>query len=100
MKNSLSLIISSILTSILIVFLTIYSELNESFKKYIASFTTHHWISKSILTIISFVVFYVIFSILIKNTKVKHKHIYLVILFTILSYLAMLGFFVFEFLVK
>ena len=49
MKNNFSLIISTILTSILIVFLTIYSELNESFKNYIASFTTHHWISNSIL---------------------------------------------------
>jgi len=98
MKNNFSLTISTILTSILIVFLTIYSELNESFKNYIASFTTHHWISKSILTIIFFIVFYLIFSLLIKNTKVKPKHIYFVILFTILSYLAIIGFFVFEFL--
>ena len=57
MINFLSLTISSILTFVLVAFLTIYSELNETFKQNLASFTGHHWISKSIITVLHLLFF-------------------------------------------
>lgn len=96
--KTLPLVYSTLITSILIVFLTIYSEINESFKNYISSFTSHHWISKSILTITSYILFYLIFSIFAKDKNIKSKSVYLVIIFAILSYVAILVFFIYQFI--
>ena len=101
MINFLSLTISSILTFVLVAFLTIYSELNETFKQNLASFTGHLWISKSIITVIAFIVFYLIFSIFLRNNKIKAiKSVYLIIVFAILTYITIFSFFLYEYLIK
>ncbi|MBS3149490.1 hypothetical protein J4455_02235 [Candidatus Woesearchaeota archaeon] len=99
--NTSSLSISAIISFIFLVFTVIYSELNESFKKILTNLTSHHWISKSILIIIVYLISYFITQFFVKNkSSSKHKLIYALIFFTILSYLVILGFFIYEFVNK
>lgn len=99
--NTSALSISGIITFISLVFTVIYAEINEQFKNLLTSLTSHHWITKSIFVIISYIILYVITQFFIKeNMSSKHKFIYLLIIFAILSYLAILGFFTYEFITK
>ncbi len=97
MKNLRVLSISAISTFILIVFLTIYSELNEAFKNMLASIFGHHWIAKSVLSLIFFFLVYLILKNIIKEGKNINKQINLVVITAIIGCLAIFLFFVYEF---
>ena len=56
--NMKSLTSSTIYTIVIITLATIISELSKPFKEFLASITGHHWVSKSILSLIFFVLVY------------------------------------------
>ena len=98
MKNLKASSISAILTFILIVFLTIYSELNESFKNMLASIFGHHWIGKCVLSFVFFFLVYFILNKIIKGDKNINKQINLVVITAIIGCLAIFLFFVYGFI--
>ena len=98
MKNLKALSISAILTFIFIIFLTIYSELNESFKNMLTNIFSHHWIGKSVLSLIFFFLAYFILNKIIKDNKNISKQINLVVITAIIGCLAIFFFFVYEFI--
>ena len=95
-----SLALSSVISGLTLVFMTIYAELSETFKKFLTNLTTHHWISKSILTILIFIIVYYLSSIFFKNSSPKSKYIYLIIIFAIICYILIFVFFLYEWLSK
>ncbi len=98
MKNLRALSISTILTFILIVFLTIYSELNENFKNMLAGIFGHHWVTKGIFSLIFFFLIYFILSKLIKDDEKVNNQINWVVVVTILCGLVIFLFYVYEFI--
>ena len=99
MKNIKSLSISTILTIILITFLTIYAELNSSFKDFLKSLTTHHWISKGVISLAFFILAYFILDKFTSKEKNVNSYINLVLIFVILGSLAIFGFYLYEFFI-
>ena len=97
MKNVKALSLSTIITTVLTVILTIWSELSKSFKDILAGITGHHWVTKSAAAFIVFFVLYFIFArVNDKNVDVwsEAKKITWI---TILGILAISGFFVWHF---
>jgi cation transport ATPase len=68
-KNVKALNTSMIFTALLVMFMTIFSELNSGFKVFLKELTGHHWVTKSLFTFIFFFLFY----FLLKNSKSKLK---------------------------
>ena len=99
MKNIKSLSISTILTIILITFLTIYAELNPIFKEFLKSLTSHHWISKGVISLVFFILAYFILDKIISKEKNVNSYINLVLAFVILGSLAIFGFYLYEFFI-
>ena len=93
---------SSVITIIIVTGLTIGTELSTPFKDWLASFTGHHWISKSWVSIIVFVLFFLIFRAIKKSVNEKQTQIALNTLqiFIVLGFLAILGFFIYEFIIR
>ena len=90
---------SVVLTIILIVIMTIYAELSESFKEFLKSLTIHHWVSKGVVSFIFFIALYFIVSSSISKKEDIKKSVELVITFTILGSLAIFGFYLYEFFI-
>ncbi len=61
-------VVSCILTVILITFMTLFAEINENFKNLLKIYFYHHWIGKSIIAIIFFILL-----IFILNMNLKKK---------------------------
>ena len=99
MKNIKSLSISSILTIILITFLTIYAELNSLFKEFLKSLTGHHWVSKGAISLIFFILAYFILNKFTSKEKNVNYYINMVLIFVILGSLAIFGFYIYEFFI-
>ncbi len=97
MKNFKAAAISTIITEVFVVFLTLYSEMSEGFKKILTIMTGHHWASKSLLSVIMFFLLYFVFSKVKSNEKDVWKYTKWVFLVTIICMLIILGFFIFEF---
>ncbi|MFA5771102.1 MAG: hypothetical protein WC894_06465 [Patescibacteria group bacterium] len=92
---------SSTITIIIIVGLTVSAELSASFKTWLTSFTGHHWVTKSWASIIAFVLFFILFRIIgnsVNETQTK-KALNILQIFVILGFVAILGFYIYEFLV-
>jgi len=91
---------SAVASIVVTVFLTIFSELSAPFKSWLAGFTGHHWVTKSWVSLIVFVLMYTIFSVACKtvNGAQTRKALVLLEVVVILGFLAILGFFAFEFL--
>ena len=60
--NSKALVRATIGVVWLVVAMTIAAELSALFKSLLAETFTHHWIGKSIISVIAFVLFYTLFS--------------------------------------
>ena len=81
-----AIILSAILTIAVIVFLTIFGELNAEFKTWLSGTFFHHWIGKSIISVLVFLVSMPIFYVL------RLKKISTVFLIWILAAVANLSF--------
>jgi len=104
--NKLKTIYSSAYAASLSIFITVVvtigAELSMPFKGWLASFTGHHWITKSWLSLISFVVFFIVFkrrqhSVDESQTR---KALFVLEFLAIVGFLVILGFYLYEFLVK
>ena len=99
MKNIRALSISTILTSILIVIFTVYSELNEKFKDSLKSLFGHHWVSKGVISLIFFFLAYFLLNKYVKDKKNIKEQTTWVIIVAILGTLVIFLFYVYEFFV-
>jgi len=92
---------SAVASIVVTVFLTIFSEFSAPFKNWLTGFTGHHWITKSWISLIVFVLMYAIFSVACKtvNGAQTRKALVLLEVISILAFLTILGFFAYEFLV-
>src|SRR3989338_4446316 len=93
--NKLKLILSSayasIITILFIVIITILAELFIPLKDWLKNFSGHHWVSKSIFSVLLYIVSTKILYLLIKNNdnnnRVK-KSLKLLIVFVVLGIIA------------
>src|SRR3989338_1873001 len=86
---------SATITILVVTFITISAELSVAFKNWLAGFTGHHWVTKSYLSLIVFIVFYLIFLVTKKTVSDRDTKRSLVVLqvFAILGFVAILGFY-------
>lgn len=91
--NTKALVRAAALTIALIAVATIGSELSASFKQLLTSIGGHHWIGKSVLSLVFFAVLYGVFSKLSDDTF-SLKDTWLLIGSVIVSGLAILIFYV------
>tara|TARA_Y100000310_G_scaffold28141_1_gene26788 strand:- start:3189 stop:3488 length:300 start_codon:yes stop_codon:yes gene_type:complete len=96
-KNLKALNNSTILTVLFITFMTIVGEINKPFKEFLASITGHHWLTKSVLSVVFFVIAYALLSKTKKELNTE-KDISHTIIITILSFLAILFFFIWHYI--
>lgn len=81
-------------TILLIVALTIWSELVPSFKTNLASLTGHHWVTKSVVSLIFFIAVYFLLSKIIKDSKNPLPLIIKITITTILGGVIIFGFYI------
>jgi len=104
LKIIASFTLASILSILFITFVTIYAEFNKPFKDWLAGTFIHHWVGKGVLAVvIFFVVALIHWTASIKmhpvaiDTKVR-KVLLALFIITILSTLAITGFFILHFM--
>ncbi len=87
------------LSILVTVVLTMATELSAGFKTWLASFTGHHWVSKSWASILVFVLFYIVFYSFKKDpASIKVARSLVVLEWAlILGFVIILGFFGYEF---
>jgi len=95
--NIKSLSISTSLTLILIVIMTIWSELSKNFKNFLAGLTGHHWTAKGLISLVFFILVYFIFMNLISDKEEDRRLIKNVIWIAIFSSIIIFLFYVYEF---
>jgi len=78
---------------------TIGAELSAEFKTFLAGFTGHHWVTKSWLSVIIFVLFFGLFWFMEKSVSpVKTKRALSILqVVTIVSFFLILGFYIYHF---
>ena len=76
-----------------IAFATIYSELSSAFKALLSSIGGHHWIGKSVLSLVFFGVLYLLFS-RFSDDNLSLRDTWWLIITVVLSGLAILIFYV------
>jgi len=91
--NTKALIRAAALTIALIAVMTIGSELSASFKQLLRSIGGHHWVGKSVLSLVMFGIFFGIFSKL-SDASFSLRDTWLLIGTVIVSGLAILIFYV------
>ena len=91
--NTKALVRAAALTIALIAVATIGSELSASFKQFLTSVGGHHWIGKSVLSLVFYGVLYGVFSKLSDDTF-SLKDTWLLIGTVIISGSAILGFYI------
>ena len=91
--NTKALIRAAALTIALIAVMTIASELSASFKQLLSSIGGHHWVGKSVLSLVLFGVFFGVFSKL-SDDSFALKDTWLLLGTVIVSGLAILVFYV------
>lgn len=92
-----SLNYSTILTIFLVVILTISGELSKSFKTNLTSITGHHWVTKSIVSLIFFTIVYLIISKTVKDKGDLTRQVIGVITAAALGGIIILGFYLWHF---
>ena len=99
MKNTniKALGISTILTIVLITFMTIYGELNSAFKDFLKNLLGHHWISKGVIALAFFIIIYFALKNLVSKKEDVRGYINWVIISSVLGSLIILLFYVYEF---
>ncbi len=97
MTNVKSMSISCILTIALITFMTIYGEVNLSFKSFLGDLFFHHWIAKGVISFIFFIAAY--FSFNKFPDKSSDKFVNLATISAVLGFLVIFGFDIYEFFI-
>lgn len=104
LKIIASVALASIASILFITFATIYAEFNKPFKDWLASTFNHHWVGKGVLAVVIFFVVAILHWVaslkmhpIAIDTKVRRILIALFII-TILSTLAITGFFILHFM--
>lgn len=89
-------------TIVVVVAMTIGAELSAPFKNWLAGFTGHHWVTKSWISILAFILLYCVFRFTIKSADGTRTRKALILLeaATILGFLAILGFYMYEYFVS
>ncbi len=79
--------------------ITIIGDLNAQFKNWLASFTGHHWVTKSWISVILFVLLFVVIRIAAKNPNEARTKTSIVTLeiVSVLGFVALLVFYFYEF---
>ncbi len=90
---------STSITIVWIAVMTIWSELSSSYKDFLKELTGHHWVSKGVISIILFILAYLVLSRLIKD-KNTEKSTNTTIILVVVSGMAIGGFFIWHFLEK
>jgi len=90
---------SAAITIAVVTAVTIGTELSVPFKTWLAGFTGHHWVTKSWMSLIVFVLFYGIFRITSKSAAdIETRKALLVLEITaIAGFFIILGFYMYEF---
>ena len=91
-----AIILSAILTIVVIVLLTVCGELDAGFKGWLTQTFSHHWIGKSIISTLVFLVSMPIFYVLRLKKISTTTLIWLLVAVANLSFGALLAFFFFE----
>lgn len=90
---------SATITIIVVVAMTISAELSVPFKNWLAGFSGHHWVTKSWISALMFALFFCAFRFLGKpvgESQTKKALIALQVA-SLLGFLAILGFYIYEF---
>ncbi len=90
---------SAVITIIVVVVMTIGAELSMPFKNWLTGFSGHHWVTKSWISILVFVLFFCVFRFTGKSVDESQTRKALVALqvVAVFGFLAILGFYVYEF---
>jgi len=91
-----SIILSVILTIVVIVLLTVCGELDAGFKSWLTQTFSHHWIGKSIISVLFFLVSVPVFYVLNLKKISTLSLIWLLVAIANLSFGVLLVFFFFE----
>ena len=91
--NSKALVRAAALTIALIAVATIGSELSGSFKQLLSSIGGHHWIGKSVLSVVFFGLLYLVFS-RVSDDNLALRDTGVLIVTVLISGLAILSFYV------
>ena len=89
--------ISTKLTILLITIMTILGELSSKFKDFLTGLTGHHWTAKGLISLIFFILIYLLFNKASSKKEDIKKVITMVIWYSILSALIIFLFYVYEF---
>lgn len=89
---------SATITIVAVVAMTIGAELSAPFKSWLASFTGHHWVTKSWASIIIFGLTFALIYALAKNADQVRTRQALIILqiMAVVGFAAILGFYIYE----
>ncbi|MBC8500398.1 MAG: hypothetical protein ISS25_03755 [Nanoarchaeota archaeon] len=88
---------STAITMLAVAIVTVWSELSKPFKSFLAGITGHHWVTKSVFSVILFVLLYFIFMKMLKETDDVKKETYYVIGSAVLGGLVIFIFYVWHF---
>ena len=100
MKNYKSASISEIISIVVIVIMTIFSEVSSIFKNILTKISGHHWLTKGIIALALFFILYFSFGKMKTKDSDILKYTKAVFWATIICSLIIIGFFVFEFFSK
>lgn len=91
---------AAVASIIAVIAITVAAEFSVPFKTWVAGFTGHHWITKSWLSVIVFIVFFILFRVAKRsaNEIQTRRALFALELTAIIGFIFLLGFFVFEFL--
>ena len=91
---------SAVITIVTVVAITTLGELSVPFKNWLTGFTGHHWVTKSWISLLVFAVCFCVFRITKKTVSASQtsKALFALEAITILGFLAILGFYVYEFI--
>lgn len=100
MKHSVVLAYSATITVWFIVAITVFAELSKSFKALLTATTGHHWVTKSVLSVILFLLLYGVISKSAADSKKSVSNVYMVVVSAATGGLIIFGFFLWHFLVS
>ena len=90
---------SATITIVVVVTMTIGAELSVPFKNWLTGFTGHHWVTKSWISVLVFALFFCVLRFLGKPVGESQTRKALIVLqaVAVLGFLAILGFYIYEF---
>ena len=97
MKNYKAASVSGIISIVVTVVITIFSEVSSGFKSLLTKISGHHWLTKGIIALVLFFILYFAFGKMKTKDSDIFKYTKAVFWITIVCSLIIIGFFVFEF---